>query len=168
MLHELDFRVLTPDDVMRLTVCAEVGRKHWKSLPHEAYEVVFLTELRSVASDVWSLGTVMWEIFADGAVAFEGLDDTTVRSMVRRLFCCTSALTPADAWGRPARSATQHVSTTRAPADDAVLDIDWVGAHHPRECGVGAVVHDRDRPGTARAASRRSSIPSECESCACH
>jgi serine/threonine protein kinase len=167
MLHELDFRLSTPDDVIRLTDCAEIGRKHWKSLPHEAYEVVFLTELRSVASDVWSLGTVMWEIFADGAVAFEGLDDTTVQSMVSCFFCCPSLLTLADDWGRSARSAAQHVSATRAPADDAVLDIDYVGAHHPRERGVGAVVHDRDRPGTASIAQRDSPIPIARELCAC-
>jgi hypothetical protein len=59
-----------------------VKKKQHCSFAHEAYEVLLVSELQSFASDVWSLGTVMWEVFSDGAVPLAGMDYLAVTSFV--------------------------------------------------------------------------------------
>jgi serine/threonine protein kinase len=59
-----------------------VTKKQHCSFGHEAIEVLLATAPRSSASDVWSLGTVMWEVFSDGAVPFAGMDYLAVTSFV--------------------------------------------------------------------------------------
>jgi serine/threonine protein kinase len=65
-----------------LTAADVVTKKIHCSFAHEAIEVLLAIEPRSIASDVWSLGTVMWEVFSDGAVPFDGLDLFAVTSSV--------------------------------------------------------------------------------------
>jgi serine/threonine protein kinase len=68
----------------RLLTLADVfvqQRDDW-FIAHEAAEVLFDNEIRSPGSDVWSLGTTMWEIMSSGQTPFA---DESVQGMLDKV-----------------------------------------------------------------------------------
>ena len=59
----------------------ELSRDDW-FLAWEAYEVIFHSARHSVRSDVWSFGTVMWEIFTNGRVPFGNMSAARIKRKV--------------------------------------------------------------------------------------
>jgi len=60
----------------------ELLRENDWFLAWEAYEVIFHSARHSVRSDVWSFGTVMWEIFTNGRVPFGNMSAARIKRKV--------------------------------------------------------------------------------------
>jgi serine/threonine protein kinase len=62
-------------------------------LPWEANEVLFSGASRTTMSDVWSFGTVMWEVFMNGKTPFAVETPSTLKAKVGCLLSSALLLT---------------------------------------------------------------------------